>query len=342
MRFVQLMQRCAVTGGVIGAALAAHLAIASAALAAPQANPGAHGTRLVLLGTGAGPIPRRLRSQPSSLLVVNGKPYMIDAGNGVARQLVSAGFEPADVRVIFITHHHIDHNADLGTLMSFIWVEDNERSARAAPPVQIYGPPATGDLAHAALDYLSISERIFSSEIPMIPAAKRFEAHDIAGDGLVYQDENVRVTAAQNTHFHIPPAAAAHGKDKSYSYRFDTADRSVVFTGDTGPSEALAKLAAGADVLVSEVIDLDATEKYMSDRMSIPPQALAPMRFHMEQEHLTAEEIGKMAAKARVRTVVLTHFSPGLDSETDASRYTSGVRKYFPGTVIAGQDLFEY
>jgi len=78
-----------------------------------------HTTRLILLGTAAGPMPRALRSQPSNLLVVDGTPYLIDAGDGVARQLVTAGFKVSDVRHIFITHHHIDHNAGLSALMSF-------------------------------------------------------------------------------------------------------------------------------------------------------------------------------------------------------------------------------
>jgi hypothetical protein len=90
------------------------------------------------------------------------------------------------------------------------------------------------------------------------------------------------------------------------------------------------------------VLSVNAMARYMAERMSVPQQALAAVRFHMEQEHLTPEEVGKLAAKARVKTVVLTHFSPGLDGETDVSGYTTGVRKYFSGTVIAGQDLFEY
>src|SRR3954468_13563200 len=93
---------------VLSGAVLAAVVIASAAWAAGDAatksapDVADHATRLILLGTGAGPIPRKLRSQPASLLVVDGRPYLIDAGNGVARQLVWAGFQPADVRTIFI------------------------------------------------------------------------------------------------------------------------------------------------------------------------------------------------------------------------------------------------
>src|SRR5215469_16888509 len=173
-----------------------------------------HTTRLILLGTAAGPIPRALRSQPANLLIVDGRPYLVDAGNGVARQLIMAGFEPADVRYIFITHHHIDHNADLGALISFDWMEDYQRNAASAPPVQIYGPPSTTFLVQAALDYLSVAERIFKAGMPIFDAKGRFQAHDIDHDGLVYTDDRVRVTAAENTHFHSrppPPPTARTG-----------------------------------------------------------------------------------------------------------------------------------
>ena len=84
-------------------------------------------TRLILLGTGAGPIPRKERAQPSNLLIVGGRPYLIDAGNGVARQMAFAGYAPSDVRTAFITHHHMDHNADMGALIAYL------RSLKAQP-----------------------------------------------------------------------------------------------------------------------------------------------------------------------------------------------------------------
>jgi len=210
----------------------------------------------------------------------------------------------------------------------------------SAPPVQIYGPPSTTFLVQAALNYLSVAERIFSAEMPIPPAKGEFEAHDIDHDGVVYTDDHVRMTAAENTHFHIPPSAPNFGKDKSYSYRFDTPGRSVVFTGDTGPSEAVTKLAEGADVLVTEIEDVDTMMKTFTGSMT-KAQADA-FRDHLVREHLTPEVVGKMAAAAHVKAVVLTHFTPDEDRPTDASSFTKGVRKYYSGPVIAGRDLLEY
>ena len=194
-------------------------------------------TRVVLLGTGAGPIPRKDRSQPANLLIVDGRPYLIDAGNGVARQMVHAGYAPSDVRTVFITHHHIDHNADIGALMSFAWIEDAKRNNPKAGVMRFYGPSSTADLVQAGLSFLSVSERIFRSGVPMPPAAGRFEAHEFKGNGVVYRDDRLVVTATENTHYHLAQHAGhAEAKDKSYALRFDAADRSIVFCGDTGPS----------------------------------------------------------------------------------------------------------
>jgi len=230
-------------------------------------------TLLVLLGTGARPIPRKDRSQPANLLVVGGRPYLIDAGNGVARQLDHAGFVPSDVRTVFITHHHVDHNADMGELMSFAWIEDNRRNDKSVAPMRFYGPASPSTLVQAAQSFLAVSERILRAGVPMAPVAGRFEGHDIAGPGEVFRDDRIVVTAVENSHYMGANTNAAATADKSYSYRFDTPSRSVVFCGDTGPSESLTALAKDADVLVCEVNDLEASMKEIASSMRLPPTA---------------------------------------------------------------------
>lgn len=309
------------------------------------ALPSASSTRLILLGTGAGPIPRKERSQPANLLIVGGRPYLIDAGNGVARQLAHAGYHPSDVRTVFITHNHMDHNADIGALISFAWLEDFKRNNyQTVGPMRFYGPSATVDLVQAAFSYFAVSERIFrgGSAIPMASVATRVEGREYAGEGEVFRDDQIVVTAVENSHFRTPAGESSPTRDKSYALRFDTATRSIVFCGDTGPSDAVTKLAQGADVLVCGANDLDASIKALTAGKVMPPLVVAAMRAHMERQHITLEQVGVMAQKAGVKTVVLTHFAPGSDGEPDDERYTSGVRKHFTGQVIAGRDLAEY
>jgi len=92
-------------------------------------------TRLILLGTAGGPLPKANRSAPANVLVVNGKAYVIDAGDSVARQLIKAGVSPTSLRAVFIMHHHSDHNADYGNLLFLSW------AAGLKNAVDTYGPP---------------------------------------------------------------------------------------------------------------------------------------------------------------------------------------------------------
>lgn len=338
-RTAVLAATLALTSSVWAQSAATTESPAAAANGAANAAPAKKlSTRVVLLGTAAGPIPRKDRSQPANLLIVGGRPYLIDAGNGVSRQLAHVGLAPSDVRTVFITHHHTDHNADMVALMSFAWIEDAKRNDKTAGPIRFYGPPATADMVKAGYNYMSVAERIFRAGVPMPPATGRFEGHDIQGEGEVFRDDRIVVSAIENSHYH----GSAPGPDKSYSYRFDAPDRSVVFCGDSGPSEALTRLAHKADVLVCEVNDLDASMQALTATTRMPPQVLAGVRAHMAKKHMTAEELGRLAQKAGVKSVVLTHISPGLDGETDASRYTDGVRQHYQGPVIAGRDLMEF
>lgn len=325
-------------------AVLALAAAAGVAVAAPAQTPTAV-TRIILLGTNGGPRPYPVRAEPANLLVVNGIPYLIDAGEGVAGQIAQAGFALPKVRTIFITHHHIDHDAGLSPLIALTWF-DTAWDDQSLPPVQIYGPPATRFLTRAALDYLSVSERIFRAGVPALqPAATMFSAHDIRGNGEFYRDGRISVTAAENTHFHFKSGSAATGTDMSFSYRFDTPHGSVVFTGDTGPSPAVTALARNADVLVSEVCLCDTPAKVhppTTSQASLRTAAAMDQEenFHMRNEHLTPEEVGELAAAAHVKVVILTHFVPG--KTTDPTQFTAGVMRYFSGPVIPGKDLLEY
>src|SRR6266446_3338249 len=135
----------------LAAALIGIVALAHEGIAQTSPAPSKAGTRLITLGTVAGPPPRAHRAQSANLLIVNGALYVVDAGDGAARRLAKAGVNVRDVGTIFLTHHHDDHTAGLGTLMSLAW--DNQRTR----PVNVYGPPRTEDLVKAAVQYLTIS-----------------------------------------------------------------------------------------------------------------------------------------------------------------------------------------
>ena len=298
--------------------------------------PSKSATRLITLGTVAGPPPRPHRAQSSNLLIVNGTLYVIDAGDGAARRIAKAGFNVRDVGTIFITHHHDDHTAGVGTLMSAAW--DNQRTK----PINVYGPPQTEELVKAAVQYFTISADIrIADGGRTIPIGQLFFGHDV-GTGVVYNDNNIRVTTIENTHFDFQKIPAS-ARQKSYSYRFETPGRVIVFTGDTGPNEALVELAKGADVLVSEA---NSIEQRMQDLIRsgqwqvMTPEEQVRIKGQMAEGHLSTDDVGKMATRAGVKTVVLTHLTWKADD--DYSTWADEVKKHFSGPVLIAKDLKEF
>ena len=301
-----------------------------------QTSPPKTGTRLITLGTQAGPTPRAHRAQSSNLLIVDGTFYVIDAGDGVARRLAKAGVNLRDIGTIFITHHHDDHTAGLGTLMSASWGQN--RTA----PINVYGPLRTKDLVDAAIKYFSISAEIrIADGGRSLPLANVFFGQDVA-TGMIYQDANVKVTAVENSHFRFHSGPSA-GKHKSYSYRFDTPDRSIVFTGDSGESDTLTEFAKGADLFVTETVSFkDRMQRMIASGQwqVLTPSEQVGIQRQATQGHMTPEIIGKTAARAGVKTVVLSHLT-----YRDDGNYTDiveGVRQYFSGRVVVANDLAEF
>ena len=295
------------------------------------------GTRLITLGTSAGPPPRAHRAQSSNLLTVNETHYIVDAGDGVARRLAKAGINVREIGTVFITHHHDDHTAGLGTLLSVAWDQNRTK------PIHVYGPPRTTELVTAAVQYFTISAEIrIADGGRTVPIAQLFFGHDV-GTGVIYQDANIKVTAVENSHFafHQGPA---FGKHKSYSYRFETPDRVIVFTGDTGPSDAVTELAKGADLLVTETSSCEDRKQAMINDgrwQAMTPAEQAGIMRQATQGHMSLDVIGEMATGANVKTVVLSHLTQRFGTD-DYTPWAEEVKKHFPGRVLVAKDLMEF
>ena len=216
---------------------------ATAALWAGHATAQEAKTKLILLGTGGGPRPRKASSAPAQVIVTNGTPYVVDCGDGIARQLVFANVPLPALRHIFLTHHHSDHNADYGNLIWLAW------AAGLRTRVDTWGPPPLEKMTKLffEMNASDIKARITDEgRVPLVPLV---HVHELNHNGEVMRDENVTVTAALVNH---PPVVPA------FSYRFDARDRSIVISGDTARSDNLVKLARGADVLVHTAVYLQA------------------------------------------------------------------------------------
>jgi ribonuclease BN (tRNA processing enzyme) len=203
-------------------------------------------TRLVLLGTAGGPTPKAKSAAPAQAIVVGDRLYLVDCGDGVARQLALAKLPVRQLRAVFITHQHSDHNAGYGPLFLLGW------TAGLATPVDAYGPPPLAEMTKHLLEAYRYDVELRMADEGRPPLAPLVRPHEILEGGEIFRDDRVRVTAALNDH---PPIR------HSFAFRFDTADRSIVISGDTRYSENVVKLARGADVLVHEVVSREFWER---------------------------------------------------------------------------------
>lgn len=278
-------------------------------------------TRLILLGTGGGPRPRKASSASAQVIIINDLAYVVDCGNGVARQLAFADVPLPSLRHIFLTHQHSDHNADYGNLIWLAWAAGLKTS------VDTWGPPPLAMMTRLffEMNKYDIDVRIANEgRVPLVPLV---HAHELRESGIVMRDEHVKVTATLVDH---PPVVPA------FAYRFDAADRSIVISGDTSPSDNLVKLAKGADVLVHSAMYPPAIDRLVAR----VPNATA-LKASILAHQTSAEDAGRVAQAAGVRTLVLSHLVPPDDPAVTEQMWIEAARLHFHGSVIVGKDLLE-
>jgi ribonuclease BN (tRNA processing enzyme) len=276
---------------------------------------------LILLGTGGGPRPRKISSASAQVVIRNDAAYVIDCGDGVARQLAFANVPLRTLRHIFLTHQHSDHNADYGNLVWLAW------SAGLSSRVDTWGPPPLERMTKLffEMNAYDINTRIANEgRVPLVPL---IHVHELRQAGLVMRDGDLTVTSALVDH---PPVVPA------FAYRFDAPDRSIVVSGDTKPSDNLVKLARGADVLVHSVFYPAAVDRLVAG----VPNATR-LKESIVAHQTSAEEAGRVAQAAGVKALVLSHFVPPDDPEVTEQMWIDAARVHFRGSVIVGKDLLE-
>jgi ribonuclease BN (tRNA processing enzyme) len=314
--------------GFIGAA-AAFLAIPNASLAAQQlsaSKPPGH-TQVVLLGTG-NPAIDPDRSGPATAIVVNGTAYLVDIGAGVVRRAKEAAvdraisaLEPTKLRVVFVTHLHSDHTVGYPDLILTPWVVGRQE------PLEVYGPHGIKAMGEHILEAYSADFEARTKDDSSAQGSSRdghrVNAHEISA-GVVYKDENVTVTAFATKHVM-----------ESYGYRFDTADRSIVISGDTTPAQATIDACHGCDVMIHEVM----TQEFLSRHPG--------RREYSAQAHTNTAQLAELAAQARPHLLILYHASiswrPAVDSERSRPEELLGeMMSLYSGHVVVGRDLDVY
>lgn len=294
-------------------------------------------TTLILLGTQGGPNVSLTRSEAANLVIAGGQPYLVDCGYGTVRALVEAGFRMNDVRNIFLTHLHNDHTADLAALLSLKWTGGGQTNL---PPAAVYGPFGSKAMVDAAISFFKAD-----TEIRMVDEGRTvrpetiYAGHDLSAPKIteVFRDERVTVSAVENTHF--PDRAKAKMPYRSFSYRFNMSDRSIVFSGDTAYSTGLIELARDADIFVCEVRGTATGQRQADGRGAAVNTNTESIARHVIETHSSTEDVGRMAAAAMVKTVVLSHIAAArLPDAAAEDMFSAEIKKYFGGEVIVGRD----
>jgi len=226
------------------------------------------GARLTTLGTGTVALSGE-RSCAGYLYEADDVRLLLDCGSGITRRLAELGVAWPAITHVALTHFHIDHHGDLPTLV-FAW-KYGQLPPRSAP-LDLLGPVGT----RALIERLAAAygEWLLAPGFPIT-------IREIMPGESVELSASVRLSAQKVPH-----------TEESVAYSIERGGRRVVYTGDTGPDDALADWAHGCDVLVCEC--------------SLP----ASMAI---KEHLTPDQCASLAARARPGHVVLTHFYPPVE-----------------------------
>ena len=305
--------------------------------AASTATPAKQGNIMVFttLGTQSGPIASPTRSQPAFLLYNDKQYILIDAGDGAAEQLAKVNVPLEKFQTIILTHLHIDHTGGLYAILGM------RLQSHITGDLAIYGPPETKRL----VDGLIAAQQPLMDLVNALGVPGGATPLDVikvieVADGSKFTVGDVSLTAATNTHYSFSDNSQNAARFQSLSYRFDTPDRAIVFTGDTGPSANIEKLARNADLLVSEIMDVDeALERLKQARPDIPAIAWIFVKKHLEDEHLTADEVGKLVQRSGAKSLVLVH---NAGSARANERERDIITSYFKGPVAFANDLDNY
>jgi ribonuclease BN (tRNA processing enzyme) len=311
-------------------------------------------TELVLLGTAGAPQPVPGRAGISSALVVDGRVFVVDCGRGSPSAFADAGLDFRRLEAVFLSHLHADHTGDLPGFLLYPW---GARTGEHGPlaPIRVYGPsrpealpagddifhrvtticperpaPGTADLVGHILAGYAYHLNVMPLDARMPDAGQLVRAADIAAPAWAEDEIQVPVVVADDGVVRITALAVMHGRAvPALAYRFDTADGSVVFSGDTAVSDDLVALAQDADILVHQVADLGYLKRH----------GAGPAELERMAASLTdVTEVGGVAERARARELILSHYLPADPGAISDAEWARRAGQGFGGTTTAGRD----
>ena len=266
---------------------------------------------ITLLGTG-NPLPDPDRAGAATLVRAGGLLLLVDAGRGVCMRLAAAGVLPLQLHAVLLTHLHSDHICDLNDVVTTRWV-----MAPVPMPLPIVGPPGTAAVVAGMEAMLAPDVGYRIAHHDDLNEPPQLDVREVS-TGVAFEQGDVRVLAAGTDHKPVEP---------TIGFRVEHDGKAVVLGGDGVPCDGLDELCRGADVYVQTVL--------REDLVRLVPSA----RFNdILDYHSSVEQAAQTAAKAGVKTLVLTHQipspAPGSDDE-----WRAAAAAHFDGEIVCGHDL---
>ncbi|MHA1596571.1 MAG: ribonuclease Z [Candidatus Asgardarchaeia archaeon] len=289
---------------------------------------------LIFLGT-AGAIPTEERNLISTALKISGHVLLFDCGEDVQRRMVSAKINMNKPLKIFLTHLHGDHINGLPGILFRFSLQGRERG------VEIYGPQGTIDYVECISKSMRLNNtypiKVFEFDRPTLLFENDYYSvssfklyHSVECYGYVVKEEDRYVFSPEKAlKLRVPKGPL--WKKLQMGYEVELGDgrlikpemvsdgirrgKKVVIVGDTKPNEEIISVAKEADVLIHEAT-------YSDDMRE---------EAHM-RGHSTAKDAAKVAKKAGVKLLILTHFSARYK---DVSLLEKEAREIFEKTIAA-------
>ena len=291
---------------------------------------------IVLCGTNA-PVPNPDRAEACTAIFVNGEMLLFDAGDRALTSIGKLRLPVDKLSAIFVTHLHDDHIIEVGNVIHRSWMWGR------ANIVKVFGPKGTENVMDG-FNKIYERDRIYRRDhhgVDIInPKYSYADTKDIVTPELnklvtVYKNGDLTVSAYQAEHEPISPALG---------YRIEYKGKVIVISGDTTGEGSMAKYAKNADVLISELMNMEIMARAEKALLKVGKPRLAKLTKDIQDYHIGPEELGKIAQKANVKTLMLTHLVPGISGNRLLNNFMFKwpVAEHYDGEIIVGKDGTEH
>lgn len=288
------------------------------------------GLHVGLCGAGA-PFPDDQRSGPCTLVVAGQRLFIFDTGSGSARHIGAMGFNPGRIEAIFLTHFHSDHIDGLGELMLQRW-----GASANSQPVPVYGPAGVDAVVSGFRQAYEQDHqyRVAHHGNAVLPdtgfgAVARSFAMPGATPVVLLKDGDLEISTFAVDHAPVHPAVG---------YRIRYKDRSVVLSGDTRKSAAVAEAAKGADLLVHEALSAPLVAVLQSSAGAAGRHNLEQVFKDIVDYHTSPQEAAEVAEQAKVGYLLLNHIVPPLPLPGLKKVFLGDAAERYRGPIRIGED----